>query len=180
MARRGRPPVRRVPRRRTSWARSSVTNSLTTNVPLRVSLLDPFMTDLAIPNMLPGITVGPIRGQITFVRTGTVTVTNALDATVFWGIQAATEATDADDMDPESHQHTDWMWWERLGLPGTAQATGTTPAFVATGMQRRYVDIRSMRKLDEVEMDLFLVVKAIFSSGNLSFDGGFSTLLRLP
>lgn len=142
------------------WARTVQTQLVPAGAPdgFQANLLADFEASYGA-DML-GITVMRIRGE--FITT---------NAPAIWGIRVFSEPTlaDLDDAQgPVSSPHLDWMMYHPTSL------------LPATPELRTVVDVRAMRKIDELGQGLLLHVQSqvIPSSPNISFN--VSTLVALP
>ena len=152
------------PQRKMIWAREVGT---TTDDLTRVDLLSDFRAQLG--SDVVGTTAIRIRGDIaahTVAPAGTGTVPSFVV-----GVRVASEViVDTADVDPAVDLHEDWMYW-RTVLPFQDEADmffGVT------------LDVKSMRKIDELGCTLFMYVsKGIDMAAADSIRYGMSTLLKL-
>lgn len=159
-----------LPRRKLVWARTSTETTFATAAPFT-----PFQADLLAGFVARygadpvGCTVARIRGYLQV--TSTVTLTP-----VVVGIRTGTEgevaATDFNPM--AAGEYNDWMAYEPL-LAGLA----AREPFGDVGA--RMVDIKSMRKLEELDETLFLYAGTdLAAAGTVQLAFNLSVLLMLP
>lgn len=150
MAARGRVATRRGARRKLVWARQANTGAAIAagaGATFGADLLTPFRTQLEART--PGITIMRIRLQWRLVQ-----VTSQSRA-VIMGIRQYTESTgtpgqDATDLaGPAEDPHADWMAYDSHLLGASNESD-----------LQRDVDVKSMRKLDEVSDSLAIVFQA--------------------
>lgn len=178
---RSRTRTRRVTRkrRRLIWARSF--NSGTTEAasvdpaftaPLTFNLLSTFETNYGAN--LVGITVMRIRGHYAILGANTDTVAVRAGIRVGDGQDFTTVSSDEDLYNPATNggAFSDWMSFEVMG---------STPGYVNPDAQYRLVDVRSMRKIDELGQQLGLQVSGRADAAeDFVFAYDLSILLALP
>lgn len=167
------------PRRKRIWARSF--NSGTTiaaavspafAAPGAFNLLSTFETNYGAN--LVGVTVARIRGHYAILGANTDTV--AIRAGIRVGssedFSSPRVADDLFDPATDGGAFDDWMSFEVMG---------STPGYVSTDAQYRAVDVRSMRKVDELGQQLGLMVSGRASAAeDFVFAYDLSLLVLLP
>jgi len=159
-------------RRQRVWAR---TNHVFTDVAVSgvaiEDLLGDFRTEMGITRMLPGTTIGAIKGRVTF---GHDTVTAlGIPQVVLAGIIVAQDNIDAADLDP-AFVTLDWMWYDRFAWFSPAAVPATTYPM------SHEINVRAMRKLDEVGYSVFFAIGAAHTAGTIDAVLTTSVLLLLP
>lgn len=138
------------------WARSfnggtSISSSVSPafSAPGTFNLLQTFETNYGA-NLI-GITIMRIRGQYAILGANTDTVSVRAGIRVGDGADFTTVSADEDLFNPATNggAFADWMSFETMG---------STPGFVSQDAQYRMVDVRSMRKIDELGQQLGLQV----------------------
>lgn len=165
------PQRRRAPqaRRKRVWARSVGSLTVAAGGSNAVNLLDNFV--LAMGGAQPiGCTVSRIRLTAAFNRTSTAANLDAL----FLGITVGSTNLDPGaDIRPLTDSSNDWMYWSKRFV--SEESTGT-PAGSGPFWD---IDVRAMRKIDELGQALWLSYEAqAVLAGTLGF--GASVLLLLP
>jgi hypothetical protein len=132
------------------------------------------LTDFAFVSgmtSMVGATVSRIRMTCAFQRTSTAA---SLDALAI-GIGVFPRGIDAVDLGPLTiNAHADWMFWTKRFI--SEESTGT-PATAAGPFWE--FDVKAMRRMDEIGMQLLLVIEAqALLAGTFGF--GVSSLLLLP
>jgi len=154
----------RTQRRKTIWADLRTDHLTVASVP---SLLLPLATlESAMGAQTVGSTVVRMHGHVTPRILGVGT----LDWTVGIGVFPTT--SDADDLDPMLNPFLDWMIINHEQLDATATGRHYHSPY------RFEFDLKSKRKLDEVDDQLFLVIKSL--GAGLNFFISCRTLLLLP
>lgn len=162
---------RGVPPRKRIWARETGSVTLAASANNSVDLMADFKTAYGANAVLGG-TVARIRGEIGIYPSAT------LDTVASWavGIIVAPVGFAGD---PITEPDADWMYYKRRGYKVIFKATGNA---VTTSQSNPFLwelDVKSMRKLEELQQQLYLV----FSNGagsatNIFYDA--STLILLP
>lgn len=76
-------------------------------------------------------------------------------------------------------RHSDWMWWQPLMLPGAGASSALAAHF--DGANWVDIDVRSMRKIDELNQGLVLYTHVSSDVGyNYTAQLSLSTLVMLP
>lgn len=157
--------VTRVPRRKLIWARMTPAISVISNVaagsPYSESqdLLQTFRTQM-------GITAGPVGLTVMRMRFGINTTQFPLVATpqLIFGVrvmdttEAAAAEIDATPYTPAADPHADWMCFEPIGPESWSGSAG----FHVLDHQ---IDVRAMRKLDELGQTLVAVLGSVPPNG---------------
>jgi hypothetical protein len=154
-------------RRKRIWARSSGALQFGSGGGSE-DLLSDF--ELAYGAQLIGCTVARILGEISFRAAGASTEVNP---SAFAGILV--EEDNGNDVYPFSQLHADWMFW-RKAYALNRDAAGQD-ATAAASQIHVPVDVKSMRKLDELNESLYLRFQAE-DAWNASW--GLSVLVLLP
>jgi len=157
-------------RRRTTWARYGGFSTIGAASSVTLNVLSGYS---ALPGAsLAGITIG--RTLINLSITA-----NPVAGDIFtWGLIRGQD-TDAGSPTPvgapvpATHTYEDWAWWEQT----TSDSVG--PSYWSGVSNQRWVDVRSKRKLPELQMAWNLVLQAQ-TSGSLHISYAVSTLLLLP
>jgi len=159
-----------LPRRKLVWARTSTETTFATAAPFT-----PFQADLLAGFVARygadpvGCTVARIRGYVQC--TSTVTLTPLVVA-ARTGTEGEVAATDFNPM--TAGEYNDWMMYEPM-LAGLA----AREPFGDVGA--RLVDIKSMRKLEELDETLFLYAGTdLAAAGTIQLAFNLSVLLMLP
>jgi hypothetical protein len=155
------------PRRRRQWARTSVNDeSILAGGTAQFNLTN--VWELAMGGALPvGVTIGRVRLDLEFARTTTPGDPDSF----FGGILVAPRTVDTVDIAPGTNPHLDWMWWRKMHV-GEGGGADVDLTFVS-------VDVKSMRRMDEIGQGLFFVVELAGTlAGTLDF--GASSLMVLP
>lgn len=163
---------RRVQRRRLVWARNSIETTITTgggNVPHQNDLLSGFNTRYGADAV--GLTIVRIRGIIGV--SGTVAGLPAVLA-VRTGTEGEVAAAAFNPM--TDGEYNDWMMYEPfIAFPDNANATASTD------ITARVIDVKSMRKLDELDQTLFLYAGSdTATASTVTLRYNLSVLLMLP
>lgn len=164
MARRSRPRATAAGlRRKRVWARHlNTTTTLTSGTVTLTDLLAQFETAYDADPI--GVTIARIRGELT-VEPVSTTATH-----VTMGILVGPDTLDNVDVDPFTTSHLDFMWYDAFRMNvKTAGAVDDT---------RRLIDVKAMRKLDELNMTLWMALLAQGQNTNVSIN--LSSLLLLP
>jgi len=149
----------RGPRRRRQWARTIYTELPTDpTIPAVEDLLAGYRT---AGGNTQGCTVGRLRVQLTVERIAGATEPPG----VYFGIIAAPSTVDPEDISPTGSPHLDWMYWSFLGT---------------NALQVHDIDVKSMRKLEEVNSTLWAAVAADVAANDYTIRGSVSALLLLP
>lgn len=157
-------------RRKLVWARHSTTGAtVSTVLPIKVNLLDQFETRYGA-NLL-GATVTRIRGLIVCGNNISPSATGQLKFAARIG--AASEVG-GDLNDPVTQPYLDWMLWE----PFSYLSLPDTPQTVDSMALSRVIDVKSQRRLEELDQELQMWVAA--SSTTFAFSWDLSILLKLP
>lgn len=146
-------------------------------------LLQTYRTLAGITRGPVGLTVMRVRLQVTYVAVGTNGVAaDYLVHGMYFGIRVEDfnsallqETTEVPDLGPQLDPHADWMAWGRV----QPVATYPTDNIVATAD----VDVRSMRKIDELGQTLVLAMQTTVSSASqatINCSATTSVLLALP
>lgn len=168
-ARRGvsRGTTRRTPQRKSVWARTSGQQALGIGTQFSVNLLAGFETDYGA-NLI-GSTVVRIRGLMSSrVTTSVSAVADELRV----GVRVSNVNETAALGGPVDNPHEDWMLWE----PFYAFAVGEGGGGVHLD---RVIDVRSMRKMDEINQQLTLFAES-FTAAAHELVWSLSVLLKLP
>jgi len=146
-------------RRRYIWGRYFVDTVAAGGAIANTNLLGDLETELG--SALVGCTIMRIRGTLTHLPSAAITEL-ALGIGVFPVSSGVTE--------PVGQEYADWMYWERFKWFATAATSSEA--------QRIPIDVRSRRRLDEVEQTLILAETngAAANTWNLSL----SILVLLP
>lgn len=165
--------VRRAgPRRKLVWARTPISTTLTiaagVTAPFREDLLANLKTTLA--SGLLGVTVVRMRGLMTMKSGGQTSLirqgVKVVDESDFVGASIIEDG-------PISSPYNDWMMIE-------SYVTGDVDTNASEATCRVF-DVRSARKIDEVQQTLALYVQPTSGgAGTLGVVGDFSVLLMLP
>jgi len=158
----------RGPRRKRSWARATgALTGITNAAPQQTDLLSTYKAVAGL-NAVNGLTVARIRGNLDWGRSAGAGVRPS----VTLGIKVDGFAVEAVDMAPVDFlaggAHQDWMYWE----------TGFSYPGLTTG--RMSIDVKSMRKIDELGDTLWLVAECLNPADTYELSFGFSVLVLLP
>lgn len=163
------------PRRKRVWAREADTGSIGAGGATQFDVLSAFAALHGATTL--GATVGRVRLSLGWETTSTP---GALDSLVI-GMRVGARTSDVTDQQPTDFltggSHLDWMLWRKL-YP-TLQSVNAAAA--QTGDASWELDIRAMRRMEEVGETLWLVVDTALTptlAGVASY--GISTLLVLP
>jgi len=156
-------------RRRRVWARHIGASDILTLagiVPGAIDLLATFRATAG--TMTIGLTVARIRVDLQITKTA-----GAGAGLGDWGIQVANQAAEAVDIDPSAGVHQDWMAW------------GALPFGVTVGSSINYcnvdgTDVKSMRRIDEVDQTLWFCGNTNLAANTLTVNVRTSVLLLLP
>lgn len=175
----------RTPRRKLIWARMTPAISVLANVGAgsefneSQDLLQTFRTQAGITAGPVGLTVMRMRFAINAqVPLGTVNFRQGvLGVRVMDTTEALAAEVDATPYSPTNDPHADWMCFEPFG-PKDLEGT--------TGVIDHHVDVRSMRKLDELGQTLVAIVSSVPPNAGpvgtilSNFSVTSSVLLALP
>ena len=115
-----------------------------------------------------GSTVARIRGNISL--RGAV-AGNSIRATI--GIAVFNGLPTTANQAPANNPHLDWMWWQVIFIePVVATEFAQT--------MQMPIDVKAMRRMDELGMDLQLAIQNTHPTDNLAYAYATSTLLALP
>jgi len=158
-------------RRKRVWARTRHNLIDVTSTASLESLLADYRADAGLTRNPPGITVGGIRGYISWEPSA---LAAGVQDEVAFGIIVAPDTIEAVDADPAgaAAQHLDWMYLARRAWGGSS----------AGGCQF-YIDlvVRAQRKMEELMEDLFIVTTpGMGTPRTLDVTMQLSTLLILP
>jgi hypothetical protein len=160
-------------RRKRVWARENFV-ATPSGAGDRTDLLGDYKTRRGITSIEPGCTIGGLLLDYTVVQTnGRAAPEDGFNLGIIVEHDDPTGGVPAPGT--VAGLHADWMWLQWIGAP--ALATGsTTSTFQNLGGPIR---VRSMRRMDEVGMNLFLVLQ---SRGLTAYTvtGTVSTLLLMP
>lgn len=164
-------PVSRGTSRKLVWARTSVSLQPLGGTAASVDLLTSFRS---LGGSTLGATVTRVRGSFSFTTGG---VTPANSAIVGMLVETSTST---DVPDPFVDVGADWLQWEHLPVAPINGSNGTnTPA--VDPVYGWAVDVRSQRKMEELQQTLFLSVHNLGPGGDQIILAGYvSVLLRLP
>ena len=151
--------------RKMIWARMHDTKTESEN---NQNLLSTLMTDLGV-NAVVGSTVTRVR--LTWQARAVTLTTNDAQSHLGMGIAVVQQGGLAG-LDPLNSEHIDWMWW--LAQPLAA----TTADFPISAQGRE--DIKSQRRMDEIQEDLIFSHTVDPNITNLRLDWSVSVLLKLP
>lgn len=170
------------PRRKLIWARGQFGVTLSSvalpafSAPARIDALAPFVA--AYGASLIGCTVARVRGICNY--TGINAAAQGCTVTAFIGdSNDIIRGPNANDNYYDSNSRgKDYFLVEPFVGPSTASDVRLSP----TDLQGRVIDVRAMRKLDEVSQRLIIDVSPISSalSNNNTFSLDLSILLMLP
>lgn len=146
-------------------------------------LLQTYRTMAGITRGPVGLTVMRIRLQISYTAVGVNGVSGDFGVHgLYYGIRVEDfnaallqETTEVPDYGPQLDPHADWMAWGRV----QAVATYPTDNIIATAD----VDVRSMRKIDELGQTLVLALQTTVASASqttVNCLASTSVLLALP
>lgn len=176
-------------RRKLIWARQPLAVSTLTNVSAGIGgaiesndLLQVFRAEAGLLKGPVGLTVMRVRLHINFdISTGAVGDSIRQFGGVYYGIRvfdtqelSELDVTEVVARGPVSDPHADWMTWGRVPAK-TSIGTNTV------GWEE--VDVRSMRKIDELGQTLGIVLQATSSSASSVVSivtASTSVLLALP
>ena len=153
------------PRRKLVWARRHDSTDEAEN---NTNLLSQLMTDLGV-NAVLGSTVTRIR--LTWMARAVTLTANDAQSFLGMGIIVVQQGGLAG-LDPLNAEHVDWMWWRAQPL------AATTADFPVSAWGD--VDIRSQRKMDEIQEDLIFSHTVDANVTNIRLDFATSVLLKLP
>lgn len=156
-------------RRKLIWARMCPAITTFTNVGTGVGgavetndLLQTYRTQAGITRGPVGLTVMRIRLQITWQADPDNGLSSILQQGLYFGIKVADfqdvanqEVSEVISRGPQVDMHADWMAWGRVQPAFSYAGTDAPTAIVGTAD----VDVRSMRKLDELGQTLMLAVQ---------------------
>jgi hypothetical protein len=158
-------------RRRTTWARFQFV--LVEAAPgdfQTVDLLSQFKADGGVTQ---GVTIGRTHVDLAVSSVGT----NDPGDQFAWGIMRG-QITDvginvAGAPAPSTHPYEDWAWWDQLSCDTDAH-------YFPGGGNVYRLDLKSMRKLPELQMGYNLVMENISAAANFAVSVTGSVLLLLP
>ncbi len=170
---RGRVVRRGGPRRKVELARSSQGQSGLGVSPLLSDLLADWLADAGLLRIPPGVTIGGMKYRLT-VGGATAAITTPL--TVTWGIGVFPDTIDDVDLDPNTSRHIDWLEWGSFSSTFLAAESKQLNGNGDDGFRT----VRSKRRVDGIEQQLLLSIKASSAPAGLSFNVMSSTALLLP
>lgn len=144
-------------------------------------LLQTFRTQMGITAGPVGLTVMRMRFHISSFNYPSVNVPQmVLGVRVMDLTEAAAAEIDASPWSPTTNPHDDWMCFEPFGGAAWQGNTAGTNTIVD-----HYVDVRSMRKLDELGQTLVAIVSSVppvggVAGANFQLMVTSSVLLALP
>lgn len=149
-------------------------------------LLTDFRTLMGIGAGPPGITIMRIRMHISYLTSSSIADQLTSGLGVYYGIKVcdltdlvSQETTELPSRGPQIDKHADWMAWGRVPVKNTTSTSAGAVTFIG-GWED--VDVRSMRKIDELGQTLGLWVQATNSAGgaNSGYQVSTSVLVALP
>jgi len=160
-----RPPVRR----KRIWMRDFGTDTLVGTTPF-VRDLTAIWASAGAPNLI-GATVIRVRATLAFARTAGSSVLPH----VFAGVMVGPSTLDAVDANPAGTPglHLDWMHWSKNYGAANMAAAAALGAFSVT------VDVKAMRKLEELDDTLWLCLSSTLTD-EWATSWGVSALVMLP
>ncbi len=164
-------PGIRAARRRRIWARESISflDLPAVGTPAFTSLTADYRTDRGIAKLDPGTTLGGIRGSFT-VGPATTPAAGTLDSLLV-AIGVFPDTVDNVDIDP-ALLHLDWLYYNRIAWGPFGNGALSFP-------MRFELEVRAMRKLDEIGNDIFMSAAAS-AAGTVDIVVQTSSLLLLP
>ena len=149
-------------RRRSVWARSQGNTNIGANS-MAIDLLDAYRETEGTGG-IAGCTVGRIRFQLAY------TAASGASMPVVGITRADRTVTNVPNPANQNDQFADWMFWQACPLAGT----GSDAAAFCD------IDVKSMRKLDEVNQTVYFVAQNVGDGGDLVAYYASSVLLLLP
>jgi hypothetical protein len=151
-----------LPRRKLVWARAHLFANV---LPSVVDLLQDFRTELDWTGT-PGVTMMRLRADLLVTNAG---ATAPSDASVLFGVIRWNIGSLGSIATPFTDAGADWAAYGRMyvGAQGALSSQFT-------------IDVRSMRKLEELQQTMALVFEAPTAETGTSITGTVSTLLALP
>ena len=160
-------------RRKRVWARESFVVT-PTGAGVDVDLLADYKSRRGITSIEPGCTIGGILLDFNVVQTnGRAASEDGFNLGII--VENSDPAAGVPRPAATAGLHADWMWLQWIGSPGPAGGA-TAGTFQALGGPIR---VRSMRRMDEVGMNLFLVGQSRGLTAH-TVTGTASTLLLMP
>jgi len=157
-------------RRKFVWARHTLVGAtIASGVPVKVNLLAQF--EAAYGANLLGATITRIRGYIVAGNNISPTATGQLTVGVRIG---ADSEVSADNNDPVTQPYLDWMLWEPFvyqSLPADRQTSDSVAL-------SREIDVKSQRKLEELNQELAVWIAAAGTS--FAYSWNLSIGIKLP
>jgi len=160
---------RAAPRRKRVWARDANNDVIVGTAPFARDLLSTFSLEYSA-NIL-GATVGRCRGTVSLARTSGASI----QPHAVFGLLVAPATVEAVDIGPFLNPHLDWMYWSKRYLNDAAGGQ----AVASLGTMAWDVDIRAMRKMEELGETLWFVAESSLTD-NFAISWGWSTMLILP
>jgi hypothetical protein len=160
-------------RRKRVWARENF-ELVPSGAGVDVDLLADYKTRRGITSIEPGCTIGGVLLDFNVVQTnGRAAPEDGFHLGII--VEHSDPASGVPRPAPTAGLHADWMWLQWIGSPGlaTGATTGTFPALGGP------IRVRSMRRMDEVGMNLFLVGQSRGLTAH-TVTGTASTLLLMP
>lgn len=150
----------RGPRRKLIWARMAPAMTAMANVGVASQwtesqdLLQTFRTQAGITAGPVGLTVMRMRFAVTSQDVPSDIFGQLVIGVRVMDTQEAVQAeADATAFSPVTDPHADWMCYEPIGFPANSTRTATPPLKIVD----HHIDVRSMRKFEELGQTLVLV-----------------------
>lgn len=166
-------PSSRRPRRKLVWARqlNHTPAAIAAGAVVVIQPLTNFRAGLGAD--LIGSTI--MRTRLTFNVSNAV-ANHAIMVDMAMGVFPENEATQTPLLSPSVDVHEDWMFWHMIDAnPGAA-----TGEFAHPGPYAQEFDIKSKRRLDELQQDLILFVRNAHPTDAVNYAYATSVLIALP
>jgi len=164
--------TRAFPRRKTVWAHDNITDTVASNTFKTYDLL---ATAKSVGLMTQGVTIG--RTHLAIQVWSAVAGGDQMAFGVLRGQNTDVGTGIAGAPTPIADPYEDWAWWDIR----TASEPGGSGCYSRTGLTNSWaIDIKSMRKLEELQQSYNLVMQAATVAATVSFTVCASTLILLP
>ena len=166
--------VPRRPRRKFIWSTlSSVATTTTAGSTTVINVLGDL--ESAVGANLVGCTITRVRGHITFQA---LSAAPLLEAT--WGLVVVPASmVTTTELNPQVHPYLNWHILDQSAQPA-AVSSGDLNHDWPVGLLHREIDLRSKRKLENVEDQYTLAVNAATGTGPANWSIYLRTLVQLP
>jgi hypothetical protein len=159
-------------RRKTTWARDNITDTVASNTFKTYDLL---ATAKSAGLAQQGVTIA--RTHLSIQVWSAVAGGDQMAFGIIRGQNTDVGTSVAGAPVPIADPYEDWVWWDIR----TASEPGGSGCYSRTGLTNSWtIDVRAQRRLPELQMSYNLVMQAAVVAATVSFTVCASTLLMLP